>query len=106
MQTRFVGEELVGYTDKMEGEIENYNNVIIPNLQKERDLHKSAYDVEFEDVESVVDKVFPESVNKFEIIKMLHRVTPSKKVKYLKSLRSYTCYRFLTLPIRFGKNMI
>ena len=45
--------------------------VIIPSLEKTKNLHKSAYDQEFEEVISSLDTVFPDEIDKLGIIKLL-----------------------------------
>jgi len=62
---------------KLEKEIENFDNVVLPNLEKERDLHKAAYDEEFREVEDALEKVFPESIDKFGIVKRLENFATS-----------------------------
>lgn len=70
-----------GQIDELAEQIEDYDNVFLPDLEKEKDLHKSAYDEEFEDVENVLDKVFPEDINKFEIVRMLENFATSIHTK-------------------------
>lgn len=67
--------------EDMNSEIENYNNVVLPNLEKEKTLHKSAYDEQFKEVEDVLDVVFPEDVNKLEIVKVLENFATSIDTK-------------------------
>jgi hypothetical protein len=66
-----------GQIDTLGKSIDNYSNVILPNLQKERDMHKAAYDEEFQNVEGVLNTVFPADTGKLEIIKMLENFATS-----------------------------
>jgi len=66
-----------GQISALESDIGNYENVILPNLRKEKDLHKAAYDEEFRTVEGVLNTVFPEDTDKLGIITMLENFATS-----------------------------
>jgi hypothetical protein len=66
---------------RLDKEIENFDNVVLPNLEKEKDLHKAAYDEEFKVVEEALEKVFPESIDKFGIVKRLENFATSINTK-------------------------
>lgn len=61
----------------LENKIEEYNNVIIPSLEKESALHKAAYDEEYEEKENALDNIFPPDVDKLGIITRLENFATS-----------------------------
>jgi hypothetical protein len=70
--------------DKIQGiedEINNLDEVVLPNLRKEMDLHKAAYDEEFKEVETKLDEVFPKDIDKFGIVKRLENFATSINTK-------------------------
>ncbi len=66
---------------QMENEVANYDSVILPNLEKEKGLHKAAYDEEFNKVEGVLNRVFPADPDKLGIVKMLESFATSIHTK-------------------------
>jgi hypothetical protein len=62
-------------------DIANYDNVILPNLEKERDLHKASYESEFKEKESALDKVFPKTEDKLGLISRLENFATSINAK-------------------------
>lgn len=64
-----------------EESIENYEDVLLPTLKTERDLHKSAYDEDFQVIEGALDKVFPDSIDKLGIVKRLEDFASSINAK-------------------------
>ena len=54
----------------LNAEIQEYEEVIIPSLENTKDLHKTAYDKEFEEVIDALDTVFPEEIDKLSIIRL------------------------------------
>lgn len=54
----------------LQGEIKNYKDVILPSLEKTKELHKAAYDKEFEEVISSLLTVFPNDVDKLGIVRL------------------------------------
>jgi len=56
---------------KLTAENQEYEDVILPSLEKTKDLHKAAYDKEFEEIISALDKVFPDRIDKLGIIRLL-----------------------------------
>jgi hypothetical protein len=61
----------------IQGIYNNYNNVIIPNLNNEKNTHKAAYDIEFKEKEEALELVFPKSIDKLGIIKRLENFATS-----------------------------
>lgn len=54
----------------LNAEIQEYSEVIIPSLEKTRDLHKAAYDQEFDEIISALDNVFPDEIDKLGIVSL------------------------------------
>ncbi|MBW2638058.1 MAG: hypothetical protein JRC86_11165 [Deltaproteobacteria bacterium] len=54
----------------LQSEIEEYNEVIMPSLEKTKELHKAAYDQEFEEVIESLSVVFPEEIDKLGIVRL------------------------------------
>ncbi|MBU0577889.1 hypothetical protein KJ742_06475 [Patescibacteria group bacterium] len=65
----------------LENDTENYENVVLPNLEKEKDLHKAAYDQEFQEMEDALDNVFPPDTDKLGIVKRLEDFATSIHTK-------------------------
>lgn len=55
---------------KLQAQIDEYNDVILPSLEKTKDLHKSAYDQEFVDIIKSLEAVFPNEIDKLGIIRL------------------------------------
>jgi hypothetical protein len=55
----------------LRAENQEYTEVILPSMEKTRDLHKSAYDEQFDEVISALNTVFPEGIDKLGFIKLL-----------------------------------
>jgi len=64
-----------------EQQIDKYDSITLPGLEKEKSLHKSAYDEQFKNVEGALDKVFPSDADKLGIIKMLEDFATSVNAK-------------------------
>jgi hypothetical protein len=73
--------EAPGMIQGVESEIKNYDDVILPNLKKERDLHEAAYNEELKNVENKLNEIFPAGINKIEIIKRLENFATSIDAK-------------------------
>jgi len=56
--------------NSIEKQIKDYE-VTIADLQKTRDLHKAAYDTEYKNEESIIDKVFPATPDKLGVIELM-----------------------------------
>lgn len=55
---------------ELQGEIEEYNEITLPELKEARAIHKAAYDEEFEAVLKALDTVFPEGIDKLGIVRL------------------------------------
>ncbi|MBN2306686.1 hypothetical protein JXD20_01760 [Candidatus Peregrinibacteria bacterium] len=55
---------------QLQEEIQEYEDVIIPDLEKTRDLHKSAYDEEHAEVLKALDDIFPAEIDKLGMIQL------------------------------------
>ena len=53
-----------------QGQIEDFE-VKLSDLEKTRDLHKAAYDEQFKEEQGLIDMVFPDSVEKLEVIRLM-----------------------------------
>ncbi len=53
---------------ELEGQIEEFNEVILPSLEKTKELHKAAYDEEFEQIIEALGEVFPADIDKLGIV--------------------------------------
>lgn len=60
-----------GEIESMQSDIQNYNENVIPLLEAEKNMHKSAYDQEFQESIAALDTVFPEGVEKRNIVQLL-----------------------------------
>ncbi len=58
-----------GQIAKANMQIEEYEEVILPSLEKTKELHKAAYDKEFNDIIEAVGTVFPIGIDKLGIIR-------------------------------------
>lgn len=67
---------------KLEGQIEEYNNVIIPSLEKTKELHKAAYDKEFEETIKALKSVFPEEIDKLGIVRLFESFATEVAASY------------------------
>lgn len=67
---------------KYQNQIEEYNNVIIPSLEKTKELHKSAYDKEFEAVLQSLSTVFPEDIDKLGIVRLFESFSSEVAAAY------------------------
>jgi len=54
----------------LQAEIEEYKDVIIPSLEKTKELHKAAYDQEFKEVIESLATVFPKEIDKLGIVRL------------------------------------
>jgi len=54
----------------VQNQIEEYNEVTLPSLEKTRELHKAAYDKEFEEIIAALDTVFPDNIDKLGIVQL------------------------------------
>lgn len=55
----------------IEKEIKNYDDIQLPDLEKERDLKRAAYNQELGYKEANIDRIFPATVDKLELVKRL-----------------------------------
>lgn len=67
---------------KLESEIAEYNDVIIPSLEKTKELHKAAYDKEFEETIAALKEVFPETVDKLGIVRLFESFATEVAASY------------------------
>lgn len=56
---------------QLNASIDKYNKEILPVLEEEKDLHKSAYDKEFKIFLDALETVFPEDENRLELVSLL-----------------------------------
>jgi len=68
---------LAAYQNK----ITEYDNVTLPSLTKQREMHKAAYDTDFAQVEDALNKVFPAQADKLEIVKNLENFATALNAK-------------------------
>lgn len=54
----------------LESRITEFDEVVLPSLEASRDLHKAAYDKEFEEVIAALETVFPVGQQKREIVQL------------------------------------
>ena len=54
----------------LQAQIEEYEEVILPSMKKTKELHKAAYDQEFEAVIESLSTVFPEDIDKLGIVSL------------------------------------
>ncbi len=59
---------------KLESQIVEFDEVTLPSLKASRDLHKAAYDKEFEEVISALETVFPVGQKKREIVQLFENL--------------------------------
>ena len=55
---------------QLQGEITNYEEVLLPSLEKTKELHKAAFDKEFEETIAALETVFPEGIDKLGIVRL------------------------------------
>lgn len=67
--------------EEVNEEIRNYDNVILPSLGSTNELHKSAYNIEFKEVEDALEAVFPENIDKLGIVTRLENFATSIHAK-------------------------
>ena len=67
---------------ELNGRIQKYDETILPDLKKTRDLHKAAYDEEFAEVLEALEDVFPQDINKREMISLLESFATEVDVQY------------------------
>lgn len=67
---------------KLEGQIEEYNNVVIPSLEKTKELHKAAYDKEFEETIKALESVFPTKIDKLGIVRLFESFATEVAASY------------------------
>jgi hypothetical protein len=68
--------------NKLQGQIDDYNNVIIPSLQKTKELHKAAYDKQFEETIKALDSVFPTEIDKLGIVRLFESFATEVAASY------------------------
>lgn len=66
----------------LESRITEFNEVVLPSLEASRDLHKSAYDQEFEEVISALETVFPVGQKKREIVQLFETFAAELSVNF------------------------
>ncbi|MDH5597142.1 MAG: hypothetical protein OEY44_03485 [Candidatus Peregrinibacteria bacterium] len=59
-----------GQIRELNEEITEYEEVIIPELETTRELHKAAYDEEYEEIITALATVFPDEVDKLGIVRL------------------------------------
>lgn len=59
-----------GKTRILNAEIQEYNDVILPSMEKTKELHKASYDKEFEEIITALETVFPPKVDKLGIVRL------------------------------------
>ncbi|MBN1258847.1 hypothetical protein JXA05_03770 [Candidatus Peregrinibacteria bacterium] len=57
--------------EALKSEARHYENVILPSISKEKELHKAAYDKQFAAKEDALNTVFPKGEDKLELVKTL-----------------------------------
>jgi hypothetical protein len=67
---------------KLQGQVQEYNDVIIPSLEKTKELHKAAYDKEFEQTIVALSSIFPEGVDKLGIVRLFESFASEVAVSY------------------------
>jgi len=67
---------------KLAGQIDELNNVVIPSLEKTKELHKAAYDKEFEETIKALGSVFPAEVDKLGIIRLFESFATEVAASY------------------------
>lgn len=67
---------------KLQAQIQEYNDVIIPSLEKTKELHKAAYDKEFEETISALASVFPENMDKLGIVRLFESFAAEVAVSF------------------------
>lgn len=66
-----------GQISQFKDEIKNYDNVVLPSLEKEKNMHKTAYEEDVKNIEQALNKVFPQDISKYEIVKTLENFATS-----------------------------
>lgn len=61
---------------------EEYQEVILPELKKRRDLHKAAYDEEYAEVIQALEKVFPRGMDKLGMIQLYESFATEVAIQY------------------------
>lgn len=56
---------------RLNAEVTRYEEVVLPNLEKAKNLHKSAYDKEFEETITSLETVFPVGEDKLGMVRLL-----------------------------------
>jgi len=67
---------------KLQGQIQEYNDVIIPSLEKTKELHKAAYDKEFEETIAALASVFPQGIDKLGIVRLFESFATEVAASY------------------------
>ncbi|MFH0837958.1 MAG: hypothetical protein V1880_01690 [Patescibacteria group bacterium] len=65
-----------------QAQIKEYEDIIIPSLQKTKDLHKAAYDQEFEDTIQALETVFPTEIDKLGIVRLFESFATEVAANY------------------------
>lgn len=66
---------------QINSDIKTYEDVTLPSLSKEKDVHKAAYDEKYQSVESKIDKVFPADTDKLDLVQTLENFATALNAK-------------------------
>ncbi len=66
----------------LHGQISEYEEVILPSLEKTKELHKSAYDQEFIEIIQALEAVFPQEVDKLGIVRLFESFATEVAANY------------------------
>ncbi len=70
-----------GQMESLAAETARFDQVVLPNLSKERELHKAAYDEEKAKAEAVVNTVFPGDEDKIGLVRRLENFATTVAAK-------------------------
>lgn len=59
-----------GQIAELQSEISNYEELVLPSLEKTKELHKAAFDKEFEETIKSLESIFPEGIDKLGIVRL------------------------------------
>lgn len=67
---------------KLEDQIKQYNDVIIPTLQKTKEMHKAAYDKQFQETIAALKQVFPAEEDKLGLVSLFESFSTEVDASY------------------------
>jgi hypothetical protein len=67
---------------QLQGKVQELNDVIIPSLEKTKELHKAAYDKEFEETIAALASVFPDGIDKLGIVRLFESFATEVGIAY------------------------